>query len=610
MFLRNRSLVRQRVRQIGYECDGPHLSRKTGAKTLLGGPQLAQSAMVPGERRRRRVERRSTTRVGVRTSDRRLSVKSATPLTDSASPAQPNPQDTTRTEIPIHVRAEDYRTLLESIDFGFSTIEVLFDDKGQAIDYVFLDVNPAFERQTGLHDAAGRRMRELVPGHESHWFEIYGEVARTGEPVRFDEPAAALGRWYTVYACRVGDPEQRRVAILFNDISRQKKGLEDLHASEARYRAFAHATANALYRLSADGKHVLEIYGGVTPQFEGVPPTITDLEALIHPDDRPRVSEAWEAAFPAQTPYEVEHRVRRPDGSWAWVLSRAVPVRDAAGGILEWIGSATDITRRKENEEALRRSEAAHLAARHEAEQANRAKDAFVAMVGHELRNPLSPMLTAVQLLRRRGTEARELDVIERQAIHLGRIVDDLLDVARIASGKAELKRTPVELCSVVARALELCSGSLDAHKHELDVRIPRSGLGVNADLERLAQVVANLLTNAAKYSKPGTVIVVTAVRDGGAVKLSVIDQGIGIAPEMLDAVFEPFVQQPETSEHSRGGLGLGLAIARSLVEAHGGSLRAKSEGRNRGSEFVVELPAADVEQGGCTDADLLRPDS
>ena len=224
---------------------------------------------------------------------------------------------------------------------------------------------------------------------------------------------------------------------------------------------------------------------------------------------------------------------------------------------------------------------------------ANRVKDEFLAMLGHELRNPLAPISTAVQLIRLRGGQSREIAVIERQVGHLTRLVDDLLDVSRITRGKIELDQRPLELWDAIARAIEVASPLLEERRHRVDVRVPSSGLIIDADIDRLAQVIANLLTNAAKYSDPESRISVSAGLADGHVELTVRDQGIGIAPDMIGRVFEAFVQQPQTIERSRGGLGLGLTIVRSLVEMHGGTVRAESAGVGRGSSFIIQLPLA-----------------
>jgi PAS domain S-box-containing protein len=231
------------------------------------------------------------------------------------------------------------------------------------------------------------------------------------------------------------------------------------------------------------------------------------------------------------------------------------------------------------------------------AEAASRAKDEFMAMLGHELRNPLAPILTALQLMRLRGDAGsdRERIVIERQVKHLTRLVDDLLDVSRIARGKVELKLAPVESAEVIARAIEMASPLLEARTHTLTVDVPRTGLPMLVDAARLSQVVANLLTNAARYTAEGGTIAVTARRDRDQVLVSVRDTGIGIAPDMLPSVFDLFVQGRQASNRAEGGLGLGLAIVRNLVERHGGRVLAHSDGIGRGSEFTVWVPMAPV---------------
>jgi len=227
------------------------------------------------------------------------------------------------------------------------------------------------------------------------------------------------------------------------------------------------------------------------------------------------------------------------------------------------------------------------------AESANRAKDEFLAMLGHELRNPLSPILTALQLMKLQGPEGSERarTVIERQVTHLTRLVDDLLDVSRIARGKVELKIEVVEMAELVAKAIEMASPLLEQRAHTLTVDLPSTGLPVNGDPTRLSQVLSNLLTNAAKYTPPGGRVTVRGQQADDDVVLSVRDNGIGIAPEVLPRIFELFVQERQAIDRSQGGLGIGLTIVRNLVEGHGGSVSARSEGAGRGSEFIVRLP-------------------
>ena len=295
----------------------------------------------------------------------------------------------------------------------------------------------------------------------------------------------------------------------------------------------------------------------------------------------------------------------RKDGSRFPAVVSVTALRDAQDAIIGYLLIGTDNTARKEAEEALLKAEAlerehaARISAEKgdllaRAEAANRAKDEFLAMLGHELRNPLAPILSAVQLmkLRREGPPlARE--VIERQATHLMRLVDDLLDVSRVVRGKIDLQLRPLRLRAAVAKGIEMASPALENARHELAVDVP-DDLWIRGDEVRLVQIVTNLVTNAAKYTPPGGHVRVEARRDGGEILLLVKDDGNGIEPELLSRVFELFVQGARGPDRSEGGLGLGLTLVRTLTELHGGTVTARSDGRGKGTEFTVRLPAID----------------
>ncbi|HWN71760.1 MAG TPA: ATP-binding protein, partial [Haliangium sp.] len=258
--------------------------------------------------------------------------------------------------------------------------------------------------------------------------------------------------------------------------------------------------------------------------------------------------------------------------------------------------------RERERDEHLARAEAA----RAEAEAASRAKDEFLAMLGHELRNPLSPIVTALELLELRGLgESREVIVIGRQVQHMVRLIDDLLDVSRITRGKVHLEKQAVEIAAVVARAVEMASPLLEQHRHQLTVDVPATGLAVYGDPDRLAQVAANLLTNAAKYTPSGGDIRVRGYVEDGEVVLSVSDNGRGLSAELLPRVFNLFVQGPRSADRREGGLGVGLTLVRSLVAMHGGRVEAHSDGPDKGSTFAVRLPSlAQVQAARANTAD------
>ena len=256
-----------------------------------------------------------------------------------------------------------------------------------------------------------------------------------------------------------------------------------------------------------------------------------------------------------------------------------------------WVCVQEDITLRKqaerEREDLLERERAA-----------NRAKDEFIALVSHELRNPLAPIAAAVELLAVRGVPGieRETRIIERQLRHLRNVVDDLLDVSAITHGGIRLSRQPIQLAAVVADARALAMGDIEDRQHELRIDVPTEGLTVDVDRERMVQVITKLLGNAAKYTDRGGRIEIHARKEADNVVLRVRDNGIGVDPEVLPTLFRPFMQGDRRVEQAKGGMGLGLALVQGLVHAHGGTVEARSEGRGTGSEFIVRLPASPVE--------------
>ena len=263
-----------------------------------------------------------------------------------------------------------------------------------------------------------------------------------------------------------------------------------------------------------------------------------------------------------------------------------------------------DARQARERERLIRELQEARAAA----EQSSRAKDQFLAMLGHELRNPLSPIRTALHVMSLKGLVTRETAVIDRQVSHLVRLVDDLMDVSRIARGKIALHPRPIAMASVITRAHELVAQAFADRRQRVETRMPAHPVMVIGDPDRLTQVLVNLLTNASKYSDPEMPIVVSCSTEGCDVRLSVADSGIGIAPEMLSSIFDSFVQQPQALDRSSGGLGLGLTIVKNLVALHGGSVTAHSAGPGRGSEFVVRLPAALLTAANSLEIDASGP--
>jgi signal transduction histidine kinase len=270
------------------------------------------------------------------------------------------------------------------------------------------------------------------------------------------------------------------------------------------------------------------------------------------------------------------------------------PLRDSRGEVYGMLAMGIDTTEQVRARRLLEKTNQERETLLSELEAANRAKDEFLAMLGHELRNPLSPITTALELMKLRagGQASYEEQVIDRQVKHLTRLVDDLLDVSKITRGKVELKREVVEVAEVVSRAVEIASFLFEQRAHRLLIDVPSQGLRLKGDPVRLAQVVANLLTNAARYTDLGGTVALRARREDERIVISVTDNGSGIAPDMLDRIFEPFVQGKRTQERAQGGLGLGLALVKNLVSLHGGEVDAQSDGPGQGSVFSIRLPA------------------
>ncbi len=341
----------------------------------------------------------------------------------------------------------------------------------------------------------------------------------------------------------------------------------------------AAALQHGVQKLSVSPDEWGRVYGLFTEQGAPLPLTSTPLYRALHGEKIE--GERW--------------RVRRPDGTVRTLSGTASPLTrpdgTRAGAVLTTRDETDRIAGEQERAELLARERAA----RADAEHANRTKDEFLAMLGHELRNPLAPIRTALELLDMRSTDtpSRELQVIRRQVDHLTRLVDDLLDVSRITGGKIEIRRGSVAIDAVLRQAVEMASPMLEQRRQRLTVDVaPADRIVVSGDADRLAQVFSNLLTNASKFSPPEATIVMRARRSGEDAVIEVEDPGIGIDPSMLDRVFEVFVQATTLPSTARGGLGLGLAIVKSLVELHHGQVSVQSPGPGHGSTFRVRLPA------------------
>jgi len=346
-----------------------------------------------------------------------------------------------------------------------------------------------------------------------------------------------------------------------------------------------------------------EVFGYAAEEALGKSP------AFLYPDLDPVAFAADLARIAAGQDHAGEWLGRRKDGTPVWIDVKTTLVRDDAGRPIAFLGIGKDVTDRRRAEDARAVADREREEALTLAESASRAKDDFLAMLGHELRNPLAPIVTALDLMKLRGstTTGREEQIIERQVEHLVRLVNDLLDVSRITRGKVALDCRAIDLDAAIEKAVEMAAPLIGQRHHRFEMDVA-ADLRLYADADRLAQVIANLMTNAARYTPPGGVISLRAERDGDDVLVTVADDGIGIEPALLPHVFDLFVQGQRSMARAEGGLGIGLTLVRNLVRLHGGTVHARSAGRDCGSEFVVRLPLIPDDSPAHTDAAAPRP--
>jgi PAS domain S-box-containing protein len=377
-------------------------------------------------------------------------------------------------------------------------------------------------------------------------------------------------------------PGERWIYAAARDITERKRAEQARQESEQRFQLLAEALPQLVWRADANG--TVTYYNSQVQRFEGFERRADGTwvwQPVLHPDDVGPTSQAWSSSIASGEQYQIEHRTRMGDGSYRWHLSRAMPLRESDGTV-QWFGTATDIHEVKLAQEALRESD--------------QRKDEFLAMLGHELRNPLAAIRSATEVVRLVEVDdarlRRAAGVLERQSAQMARLIDGLLEVSRIARGKVKLDRRVVDVREVLDGLLEDQAGAIAASGLSVTRALSAEPLWVLADEVRLIQVFDNLLGNALKFTAAGGAIGIDAGLEGQRVVIRIRDTGVGIRPEMLDEIFEPFRQETQDAARGSGGLGLGLALARGLVELHDGSIAATSCGPGAGSEFVVSLPA------------------
>lgn len=366
------------------------------------------------------------------------------------------------------------------------------------------------------------------------------------------------------------------------DISERHRLLEAVRDSEERFRTLADNISQLAWMTHGDGwifwynNRWYEYTGTTLEQMQG-----WGWRDVHHPDHVDRVEQKFRDSVERGEPWEDTFPLRGSDGQYRWFLSRAIPIRDAEGQVVRWFGTNTDVTQLRDIEDQLR--------------DADRQKDHFLAMLGHELRNPLAAISSTAEVLKRSAANgsmlAKSQQILERQTRHMTKLIDSLLDIARIARGKIHLDLTVVDIVLICRMAATDAATGRGLHGSKIEVELPSGPLWVEGDGVRLAQVLGNLLSNACKFTPGGGTIVVSARPDRGDAVVTIRDTGMGIEADLLPHVFDVFRQGPQAIDRSAGGLGLGLALVKTLTELHGGSIKAKSDGAGRGSEFEMRLP-------------------
>jgi len=471
-------------------------------------------------------------------------------------------------------------------------------------DQLIVLFNPAAERMFGLpaSEALGQPLDELLPeasriAHAEHLrtFARSGLSSRKLEGPRGLQGRRASGDLFPIEVSisQVEMQGHRRFTAILRDTTERGKVEQALRDSQADLNRAQAVGQIGSWRLSLERNELHwsnenhRIFG--IPK--GTPLTYESFLSIIHPEDREYVDRMWGAALHG-APYDIEHRLV-VNGEVKWVREKAELEFDAAGSLLSGFGTTQDITELKSAEQALT--------------EADKRKDEFLAMLGHELRNPLTPIRNAAHVLGHLETREPQVrwarETIERQVIHLTRLVDDLLDVSRIARGKVSLHQETLALADMVDQAVSMARPLIEAKRHRLELRLPEKPVWLRGDPVRLAQVLLNLLDNAAKYTPEGGLIELEASVEGERIEIKLRDNGIGIPGDLLPRVFDLFHQGERTLDRAQGGLGIGLTLVKRLLDMHGGQIEAASAGPGLGSEFTIRLPvladaakAADME--------------
>jgi PAS domain S-box-containing protein len=443
----------------------------------------------------------------------------------------------------------------------------------------------------------------LHPDDASGYETTWREAMKQRQPYTYDcrfRRADGQYRWLRNKSQPVG---KNRLAGCSLDITDYKQAEAALLESREHLRILTATIPQLIWSATPDGN--IDYLSEQWADYVGMPPEQLydwNWQQVVHPEDLPKTTQDWEHSLQTGAPIEIQHRFRYHTGEWRWQLVRGIAIKDERGQVTKWVGTCTDIQNEVDIKIALEASYKTEQqarsnaeAAREEAERANRIKDEFLAVLSHELRSPLNPILGWTKLLQSQkfsqAETAQALETIERNAKLQAQLIEDLLDVSRILRGKMVLNLSPVNLVNTIEAAIETVRLAAETKGVHIHVNLQRDSGYISGDTARLQQIIWNLLTNAVKFTPQGGKVEVRLRHGEGYAQIQVQDTGKGIKPDFLPYIFDSFRQEDGAITRKFGGLGLGLAIARHLTEQHGGTITVESSGEGQGATFTVSLP-------------------
>lgn len=469
----------------------------------------------------------------------------------------------------IKASEEKLRNLFEKMDQGFCIVEMIFDETSKPVDYRFLECNPVFGEQTGLYDAVGKTAKELVPDLEDRWPEVYGKVSLTGEPIRFVLGSEAMGRWFEVYSFRADTLDPRKVAILFTDITSKKKAEASIREKEERFRILAESLPQLIWVAGPHGEG--EYTSLRWNEYCGA--DVVDQQTwtnMVHPDDLPAMMTSWNHSLQTGELYTAECRLKNKHGQYLWHVTEGIPLKNSEGKITRWVGAFTNIHEQKTKEQK---------------------KDEFISIASHEMKTPLTTAKAYLQLLEmsledKSDTFSIYVAKASSSIQRLHELISEMLDASKIQNGRVNYTITEFDFNEMIDGAVESIQYCTPSHSI---IKIGQSSRRLKGDKNRLQQVVANLLTNAVKYSPDAREVIAELKETEESFVFKVVDRGIGIAKEHLDKIFDRYYRVAEHAIHFQG-LGIGLYISHEIIKRHGGDIWAESE-PGEGTTVYFSIP-------------------